>query len=642
MDSLELAPFLKLLNREREIHEYMTAIQNIMNFAGSFDDLLKRRPVIISTGGPGLGKTTFARLALHEFLLLPKHPFFDKEYDKLDFCKNHNMEYRISFAVDLVLKEEISEPVISIAFRLLYEILKYTNVSKKFRNYRTFFGHYGKGYNIDVFQVVQWFKAVCGCRDEEKPLIIINLDEVNMIFKYAEKSAKDYLWTIIHQLLEVTADGLATIVPFVTSTKSIETNDAILSSGCTAVNLVLPLLSITDSQELLFQFYRKCGGKMSKGAIQANANLEHILKLMSGNPRFLEKLFYTLGFEPNLRKWFKTSFLINVEHLVNNPQQNKFLTHVIDLVKKLLIAQYSAAVNRLKSNTAQTPELLGCSLFRIVVNREMKFGERTVGNLEEDGLIFLSKKNHDSEDLSLTIPFIWLLDLYQDYSQPLPSSVQHSINLPIMPILATMKFSLSPDDYEALAIATITIKIQTLMKMKNVKRIQFEELFDGQVSVPQRFPKELEINVPVGEDNSFFKLVFLEHKIDTQDRWDAFLGGEDAKHHLSFLNAGQASSWDSCILSNPPLFLQNKQSTRARSQEQLGRIIHTTTSSTYQPEIDKCIPDLNGVLLIITDKLLEPLPPDVSENVLLLDVSTRKALFGEYIAGYVQLSFSSR
>jgi len=130
----EFGSYLKFVNREQQCEalvthlqsSYLTFLQRIETpemERGGPGDYLKAIQVIYSAGAPGVGKTTWARMALDH---IPTTCVFDARFRPvLDRCTQRGWRYRICFGEDMVTTQELAMPNLSLAARLLWQHVKY-------------------------------------------------------------------------------------------------------------------------------------------------------------------------------------------------------------------------------------------------------------------------------------------------------------------------------------------------------------------------------------------------------------------------------------------------------------------------------------------------------------------------------------
>jgi hypothetical protein len=230
--SKELGKCLPFLERQAETKKYLTELRNKYRFVRdlktrSLEDLKTAGTVFTSTGGPGLGKTTFSRLAVATFLFNKSNlDLIDDDKWKFSEILKHsldnNLQLRITFSEPAVLPEEIKNPLLSFTARFLFQLLKYSfhSFESYFKDYYELY-EYAKRINLTLKDVIQFLHPIIRKKGDPLPLILINFDELNVVYTaYGEQLAKVYFIAGLEIFLCVTAASTICIIPFLTSTQS--------------------------------------------------------------------------------------------------------------------------------------------------------------------------------------------------------------------------------------------------------------------------------------------------------------------------------------------------------------------------------------------------------------------------------------
>jgi len=107
-----------------------------------------------------------------------------------------------------------------------------------------------------------------------------------------------------------------------------------------------------------------------------------------------------------------------------------------------------------------------------------------------------------------------------------------------------------------------------------------------------------------------------------------------------FLNGEKAPFWDSCVLTSPPIFMQDKQSLVARERAVQGKTAAHTKWADVEEEMRKCgvsSASSSGresapVFLFCTDGTVSDRPLELPERVIVIDRSVHAAFFGPLLA----------
>jgi hypothetical protein len=570
----------------------------------------------------------------------------------------------VSFA-DELLPGEWKHPVKSFMARILFELLKY-NLHDDM-NYSTFWGNFEQYYDQREFspkKLFKWYLETINYPSvHHYPLLVVNFDEVNLLFKVKKLSVKnpsnnsayDYLNSGLKELFSVTFErNTICIVPFLTGTKSKTTSSSIKPSGAKLIQYKLSLLKLEDSYAILSDLYGKCNGKQNLGG---TLHIRSLLNLMSGNPRFVEILLFHIGsvsFNDNPlpestslledpsavvdgKTWRKETFRSNIDYLIqggsNNPSlYSRILKQCIVTIKE----RYPGYNEKISSHSRLiAPLLVAYSLFKFEFNTyRHKFGRFTVGQLEEEGLVFINKNS--SDNYVLTIPFIWVRIVY-DYNAN--SLVDLPYLIPTIPILHALEFRLSPSENEQLALSILILRIQALLqRFPNPERILLlRDIFPRNLIL---FDGYEEVKIPKVKSYDSGKLAnrivpknygeFLEMKRKEQDK-------------IGFMNGSQAPCFDSIIISDPPIVIQNKQSLIARSKAAEGLTVATTEEEEEElitEEVQKC--HLSGAILVyITDEIVENKLEFINNRqIIIIDHRSLPDFYGNEFASCLSISTS--
>jgi len=102
-----------------------------------------------------------------------------------------------------------------------------------------------------------------------------------------------------------------------------------------------------------------------------------------------------------------------------------------------------------------------------------------------------------------------------------------------------------------------------------------------------------------------------------------------------FLNGEKAPFWDSCVLTDPPIFVQDKQSFVSRERVTQGRLPSLGKWADIVSEMTKCrigeiIPA--PLFLFCTDAALTDVPQELPDGVAVVDHGAHAAFFGPVLA----------
>jgi len=616
--------FLKFVNRQPQCDELVQELQD--TFRKFKEQTKKPAPeyirslrLVFSGGAPGIGKTTWARLALDHFR--PAHeegPSLAPDFSKaLDQCRERGWRYRISYGEpDTVMERELQDPGLSIAARWLWQHIKHSLPAVTYQRL------------WDVLEDRRWrfscedvFKHIGGTKSS---LCLINLDEVNAL--QLDKSSPHpphvrYLAQTLSSLLDLQRSGIGCVVPVLTATKALELEGVVVASGAQYHSIPLPLLADNFVHELVLDLHSRAAQACGKeAAASIPPLLRHLLALTAGSPRFIELLLFRLGRVDGKEEdeWAPSSFLHTWHQLevdaasASTDVEPRWLAPVL----KSALQRYSRFDSYLceKACAAIVPELLYLSLFEHPVERTDSIGDCPIRVLEERGVVFLSPVGSTSSDsqssaasgsaprprLRLVLPFLWLHRVCAHYES------NHG-NFVRVALLSSLRCFLSPSGFESLVVNVLALRCYFHAKSGRPGpdgrvRITTEQLLGvGAIAASSDGGKQL-VSLP-RFDSTCWRVLSLRHHIH-KDNWGSFRAEpRDSKwleptesdtlrceqlHPAFFLNGPQASFWDACALLEPPVFVQCK-----RSQLSLEREARSKEPSTFSwpevwAEIQKC------------------------------------------------------
>jgi len=102
-----------------------------------------------------------------------------------------------------------------------------------------------------------------------------------------------------------------------------------------------------------------------------------------------------------------------------------------------------------------------------------------------------------------------------------------------------------------------------------------------------------------------------------------------------FLNGEKAPFWDSCVLTDPPIFVQDKQSLVSRERVTQGKVPSLGKWADIVSEMTKCrIGEITPapLFLFCTDAALSDLPQELPDGVAVVDHGAHAAFFGPVLA----------
>jgi len=253
--------------------------------------------------------------------------------------------------------------------------------------------------------------------------------------------------------------------------------------------------------------------------------------------------------------------------------------------------------------------------------------EFTFGRFEQNGIIFL-QQSKESNDFKVHLPFVLISIFYQMYSRT-QSKVAYS---PLLSIQPSMNF----EENEISDLAIIMMKLQ-ILKSHDPDQTHFKlstvfPLHSNQSEQYIKFPK-------------FFGFNRLDHQVKGKT-WNDFVEGkglfsgriDQEKYHKigAYLNAGSAPFADSIILTDPYIFMQNKQSVSARKDKIAGKPpASSRTLNDVQKEHNKCNINVDHIFVFITDERFIMPPNDASpsllDNEIIISSDNEKQFYGDIL-----------
>jgi hypothetical protein len=621
LNHAELGYYFPFKNREVQIKVYIDKLSTVFRIVSScfaselelqvnVDMYRKACPVFLTCGAPGIGKTCFARVAVDKYFEM-YHQEKDPFHSSLRCCYENKIQYHINYACKCTAWE-LSNPGVSFALRLLYEICKYSHPCKGVDYYGFIDQHLqSPGFStISLRQVLLWLVVELKL-NYKYPIVVINLDEISVLIE--STGGNDYLSHLLSIIVAInTTFPLCYLACYFTATKSLKISEVFRANVLPPKLIDLPLLSIQHSVEIVKDIYKRA--HIAKSTCGLSTTIIHLLRLLSGNPRFIETFIFALGQEGE--NWKPEIFVQNIDKFNNLELANATIKEdILSATKAKLIERYPTYRSKVAGALSSFfPQLLGYCLFHYSVRRTDFFGELTVETLEDSGFIFL-EPDPSSEKFRIIIPFIWLNVLYADNCNQFKMSNETPYIVPLLPILKTVDFTMASKEFEEFVLAVLALKIYTFYKMMESPVIPLDQLlgFPIEESSPLH-GKTITINLPVPASKGFFRV--RQHKEQIVKRnWKKFLEDERRRNScIGYLNGDQASNWDGVILSDPPLLLQTKQRLNSRiTALQDGRIPKTSPED-FKKELQKGIMDKTSVFIFVTDDVFESGDPVQSRS----------------------------
>ncbi len=168
----------------------------------------------------------------------------------LNRCTQRGWRYRICFGEDMLAMDELAEPALSLAARLLWQHVKYElPLVSAVRSYDTFW-RYLRDRSL-LLSAADVLDHICDALPAGERMLLVNLDEVNVLFPDSAVGVAagpptpqaDYLQRLLRHMLQLQIDGLGFVMPVLTATKALRVREVIRLSGCALREIPLPLLA---------------------------------------------------------------------------------------------------------------------------------------------------------------------------------------------------------------------------------------------------------------------------------------------------------------------------------------------------------------------------------------------------------------
>jgi len=196
-----------------------------------------------------------------------------------------------------------------------------------------------------------------------------------------------------------------------------------------------------------------------------------------------------------------------------------------------------------------------------------------------------------------------------------------------------LDIALSPDKNESLTLSVLIFRLWAIYHINGVEK--FDGIYKCKLSelVPLRNGQEDRLLT--------FHPWFSVHNtlnLITKENWKSFVQqvykqqDENYKECIAYQNKGKAPFADSFILTEPPIFIQDKQSTISRKKQITVDIPNAITKNLMKDEPEKCnIGD--HIFILVTDKKKRDDTDDkLRDNEVLISSENVKEVFGDILA----------
>jgi hypothetical protein len=283
-------------------------------------------------------------------------------------CVDSGRQYRISFESIPFRDETTDDP----AKTLVTQLLRACGVNAEWDELPT-----GR---VLLPQVIKHLTD-----SKKESLVVINLDETNVLL--ANPKGVQYLKNMLLAVREVNRLQIGFVYIILSGTNVRKLHDAMQTASNTApMEIPLPLLEVHHMQEVLLDLgNRGAGGGVAKSL---GKELEFVLQVLGGVPRYVEMLAFLLGTENE--KFSHARYCTKLNQDGNEGDARGLLERVKNLIFQAYGDVFVCMMNGLKLDAIMT-----LSLFAWPVSRTDQYGGNTIGELETCGVVFLQPHQHE-------------------------------------------------------------------------------------------------------------------------------------------------------------------------------------------------------------------------------------------------------
>jgi len=259
--------------------------------------------------------------------------------------------------------------------------------------------------------------------------------------------------------------------------------------------------------------------------------------------------------------------------------------------------------------------LLATELLSIRVKRNMPIGEKTFGDLEAIGLIFLTPSGQSS--FLVSIPYFTFY-LCREGVGPLSSTMPK--------LLRSTSTLLESRANEFLDISVLAMKLELLGSVMNRKTFKLSDLFPLHENA-----EDLEFKIP-----KFFRINEHHHQFNSAQEFGRHLTGLENDKYLGAMGAGNETFADSWIYLYPVsgqqrhvFYIQSKRRTKFGASATPG----TNVSGSVEVEHAKCkfLPSRSTFIFITDDKERKATMP-YEKNKIVVTSEKQEMFYGKCVA----------
>jgi hypothetical protein len=395
------------------------------------------------------------------------------------------------------------------------------------------------------------------------------LDETNMAMKTDQ--GVEYLMDVVAAVRHFNKQRKGFVFCILSGTNVRSLHDLVQqSSGQPPKEILLPLLTSEHILDVLQDMFERSNPtEQVQISDERKEELTFVVNVLGGVPRYVELLVYALGDTGNhfarMAYWKRLSSGDIEPHAV------------MERVKEHINARYSRVFGDMLQ-TVPCKALAAYSLFGWRVTRLEKIGDKSVGDLETAGIVFLQGDK-------LVFPMILLLRMAKEgFGSEIPMLLRH------------FDVRLSSDESERNSLAIFCMKCAGVKETDN--KITLKRLFPL-----EKFGKVSRVLYEQEMLFDSFQLIEWGHRI-TKSGWKGIL--DRYKTTGGFLVNGKGAKFADMVMiskgGNFVVFFQEKQREVAKRQATKKRKVPEMDYKYVKEEHDKCNVSTKHLFIMITDE----------------------------------------
>jgi hypothetical protein len=411
----------------------------------------------------------------------------------------------------------------------------------------------------------------------------------------------EYLKDVVSALMEVNRRQIGFVFTIFSGTNARSLHNLLKesSSGTPPAEIPLPLLEVSHMREVLLDLASRGGGG---GVTRLDAQLEFMLQVVGGVPRYVEILAFLFG-ENGARKFNVKSYCDRLSSMGKVPV---LLEELKDRIKTRYGEQYSSMVQGLPLDA-----IVALTLFAWPVAKTALVGEETVAELEECGILFLQPGANDC--FVARLPLVLLL-----FSVPKGTSTAM--------LLRHFDVMLSPDENERNSLAIVSMKCRGLVGL------------GGGITLGDLFPMEAKLFSKLDQKWSATLFKCKDYAPKTAENQITMKTWDRAYRKLRndgalVKNARNAEFADMVLIgyNGTIVFIQEKQREAAKGQQIDCLTVPTLKIQGVRDEHKKCNVQNSHLFVLITDEQFTAYD-SLTSNEIVISYKEHEAMMGALLA----------